>query len=167
MSSVWRYSVFAILRHNWILSSSFSSFCLPLSSGYYRSAPLLAHNRMLLRSLSGVACTTPNTSNSQPTAYCFAQPQQGTCLIRLKTASFRFLFFFLPFDVRAYLFSAPVTHCYCTIRWIPQMPSPKFLLQFWMRKKHLPSNVPLHDLDHIRDIKLWSTSLQADGYDPA
>ena len=36
------------------------------------------------------------------------------------------------------------------------MPSPKFLLQFWMRKKHLPSNVPLHDLDHIRDIKLWS-----------
>ena len=36
------------------------------------------------------------------------------------------------------------------------MPSPKLLLQFWMRKKHLPGNVPLHDLGHIRDIKLWS-----------
>ena len=36
------------------------------------------------------------------------------------------------------------------------MPSPKFLLQFRMRKKHLPGNVSLHDLDHIRDIKLWS-----------
>ena len=29
------------------------------SSGYSQSASLLAHNRMLLRSLSGVACTTP------------------------------------------------------------------------------------------------------------
>ena len=36
------------------------------------------------------------------------------------------------------------------------MPSPKFLLQFWMSKKYLSGNVPLHDLDHIRDIKLWS-----------
>ena len=57
----------------------------PPSSGYSQSASLLAHNRMLLRSLSGVACTTPDTSKSQPTAYCFAQLKQGTCLIRLKT----------------------------------------------------------------------------------
>ena len=51
------------------------------------SGPLLmiCHNRMLLRSLSGVACTTPDTSKSQPTAYCFAQLKQGTCLIRLNT----------------------------------------------------------------------------------
>ena len=53
------------------------------SSGYSQSASLLAHNRMLLRSLSGVACTTPDTSKSQPTAYCSAQLKQGTCLIRL------------------------------------------------------------------------------------
>ena len=39
---------------------------------------------MLLCSLSGVACTTPNTSKSQPTAYDFAQLKQGTCLIRVK-----------------------------------------------------------------------------------
>ena len=32
-----------------------------------------------------MACTTPDTSKSQPTAYCFAQLKQGTCLIRLKT----------------------------------------------------------------------------------
>ena len=57
------------------------------SSGYSQSASLLAHNRMLLRSLSGVACTTPDTSKSQPTAYCFAQLKQGTCLIRLKNTS--------------------------------------------------------------------------------
>ena len=57
----------------------------PPSSGYSQSASLLAHNRMLLRSLSGVACTTPDTSKSQPTAYCFAQLKQGTCLIRLNT----------------------------------------------------------------------------------
>ena len=56
----------------------------PPSSGYSQSASLLAHNRMLLRSLSGVACTTPDTSKSQPAAYCFTQLKQGTCLIRLK-----------------------------------------------------------------------------------
>ena len=44
---------------------------------------MICHNRMLLCSLSGVACTTPDTSKSQPTAYCFAQLKQGTCLIRL------------------------------------------------------------------------------------
>ena len=44
---------------------------------------------MLLRSLSGVACTTPDTSKSQPTAYCFAQLKQGTCLIRLKSVGGR------------------------------------------------------------------------------
>ena len=38
----------------------------------------------LLRSLSGVACTTPDTSKSPPTAYCFSQWKQGTYLIRLK-----------------------------------------------------------------------------------
>ena len=54
------------------------------SSGYSQSASLLAHNRMLLRSLSGVACTTPDTSKPQPTAYCFEQLKQATCLIRLK-----------------------------------------------------------------------------------
>ena len=54
------------------------------SSGYSQSASLLAHNRMLLRSLSGVACTTPDTSKSQPTAYCFEQLKQATCLIQLK-----------------------------------------------------------------------------------
>ena len=48
---------------------------------------MICHNRMLLRSLSGVACTTPDTSKSQPTAYCFAQLKQGTCLIRLKKIS--------------------------------------------------------------------------------
>ena len=37
----------------------------------------------LLRSFSGVACTTPDTSKSQPSAYCFTQLKQGTCLIRL------------------------------------------------------------------------------------
>ena len=56
----------------------------PPSSGYSQSASLLAHNRMLLCSLSGVACTTPNTSKSP--AYCFAQLKQGTCLIRLTYA---------------------------------------------------------------------------------
>ena len=45
---------------------------------------MICHNRMLLCSLSGVACTTPDTSKSQPTVYCFAQLKQGTCLIRLK-----------------------------------------------------------------------------------
>ena len=41
----------------------------------------------LLRSLSGVACTTPDTSKSPPTAYCFSQWKQGTYLIRLKSFS--------------------------------------------------------------------------------
>ena len=50
----------------------------------------------LLRSLSGVACTTPDTSKSQPTAYCFAQLKQGTCLIRLN---------------RFYLLPPPVETC--------------------------------------------------------
>ena len=58
--------------------------CYIWSIEYSQSASLLAHNRMLLRSLSGVACTTPDTSKSQPTAYCFTQLKQGTCLIRLK-----------------------------------------------------------------------------------
>ena len=31
-----------------------------------------------------MTCATPDTSKSQPTAYCFAQLKQGTCLIRLK-----------------------------------------------------------------------------------
>ena len=30
-------------------------------------------------------CTTPDTSKSQPTAYCFAQLKQGTCLIQLNS----------------------------------------------------------------------------------
>ena len=58
-------------------------------SGYSQSASLLAHNRMLLRSLSGVACTTPDTSKSQPTAYCSAQLKQGTCLIRLNQSTYK------------------------------------------------------------------------------
>ena len=53
----------------------------PPASG---SLLMICHNRMLLRSLSGVACTTPDTSKSQPTAYCFEQLKQATCLIRLK-----------------------------------------------------------------------------------
>ena len=36
--------------------------------------------------ITGVACTTPDTSKSQPTAYCFAQLKQGPCLIRLKNS---------------------------------------------------------------------------------
>ena len=59
----------------------------PPASG---SLLMICHNRMLLRSLSGVAYTTPDTSKSQPTAYCFAQLKQGTCLIRLKTAALWF-----------------------------------------------------------------------------
>ena len=43
----------------------------------------VGRGELLLRSLSGVVCTTPDTSKSQPTAYCFAQLKQGTCLIRL------------------------------------------------------------------------------------
>ncbi len=50
--------------------------------------------------------------------------------------------FFLPLDIRTYLFPVPVTHRYCTIRWIPQMPSPKFLLQFWMSNKYLSCMFP-------------------------
>ena len=44
----------------------------------------------LLRSLSGVACTTPDTSKSPPTAYCSAQLKQwvGTCLTRLKSENY-------------------------------------------------------------------------------
>ena len=53
----------------------------PPASG---SRLMICHNRMLLRNLSGVACTTPDTSKSQPTAYCFVQLKHGTCLIRLK-----------------------------------------------------------------------------------
>ena len=51
---------------------------LKRKNGYSQSASLLAHNRMLHYSLSGVACTTPDTSKSP--AYCFAQLKQGTCL---------------------------------------------------------------------------------------
>ena len=36
------------------------------------------------RSLSGEACTPPDTSKSPPTAYCSSQLKQVTYLIRLK-----------------------------------------------------------------------------------
>ena len=58
----------------------------PPASG---SLLMICHNRMLLRSLSGVACTTPDTSKSQPTAYCSAQLKQGTCLIRLNQSTYK------------------------------------------------------------------------------
>ena len=32
-----------------------------------------ALKHLLFRSLSGVACTNPDTGKSQPTAYCFTQ----------------------------------------------------------------------------------------------
>ena len=73
-----------LIRLKWIFAIRFAT--CRITRNLPASGPLLmiCHNRMLLCSLSGVACTTPDTSKSQPTVYCFAQLKQGTCLIRLK-----------------------------------------------------------------------------------
>ena len=73
-------------------SSSPQETCLTRVKADIRN-PLryLLITEQLLRSLSGVACTTPDTSKSLPTAYCSAQLKQGTCLTRLKKQPPEFL----------------------------------------------------------------------------